>query len=50
VRLPKDILARVVQWAADNDTTRSDAIRELIDFGLAGKEATRRRRSVKDNT
>jgi hypothetical protein len=50
VRLPKEILAQVVQWATDNDTTRSYAIRELIEFGLASKEATRRRRSVKDNT
>jgi hypothetical protein len=52
VRLPRDVLAAVTQWAVDNETTRSEAIRELIERGLGSKgEAAKPPRPVKkDNT
>jgi Ribbon-helix-helix protein, copG family len=34
VRLPANVLAEVDKWAADNGSTRSDAIRQLIERGL----------------
>src|SRR5215467_14578636 len=34
VRLPRDVLAAVTQWAVDNETTRSDAIRRLLEKAL----------------
>jgi metal-responsive CopG/Arc/MetJ family transcriptional regulator len=34
VRLPTELLTQIDRWAADNDSTRSDAIRELIERGL----------------
>jgi hypothetical protein len=34
VRLPEEVLARVDAWAADNEASRSDALRVLIERGL----------------
>jgi hypothetical protein len=48
VRLPKNVLAAVTQWAVDNNATRSDAIRRLLEKAL-GQEpsvaAPKRRRT-----
>jgi hypothetical protein len=33
-RLPEGVLAEVDHWAAANKTTRSDAIRQLVELGL----------------
>jgi hypothetical protein len=35
-RLPKEVLAKVDKWAAANKTSRSEAIRQLVELGLAG--------------
>jgi hypothetical protein len=34
-RLPEDVLAKVDKWAAANKTSRSEAIRQLVEIGLA---------------
>jgi hypothetical protein len=36
-RIPAEIVAAVDQWAAKNETTRSDAIKRLVELGLTGK-------------
>ena len=33
-RIPTEIVAAVDQWAAKNETTRSDAIKRLVELGL----------------
>jgi hypothetical protein len=33
-RIPETTVATVDEWAADNETTRSDAIRRLVELGL----------------
>jgi hypothetical protein len=34
-RMPPGLIAEVEAWAAANDTTRSEAIRRLVELGLA---------------
>lgn len=36
-RIPAEIVAEVDRWAEENETTRSDAIRQLVERALAGK-------------
>jgi len=36
-RMPKELIAEVEAWAAANDTTRSNAIRRLVELGLKAK-------------
>jgi hypothetical protein len=36
-RMPTKLIAEVASWAAANDTTRSEAIRRLVELGLAVK-------------
>jgi hypothetical protein len=40
-RLPGTTIAKVDQWAAKNDATRSDAIRRLVELGLASAQAVK---------
>ena len=35
-RMPTPLIAEVEAWAEANDTTRSEAIRRLVEIGLAG--------------
>jgi len=37
VRIPKETIAEIDAWARSNDTTRSEAIRRLVERGLKGK-------------
>jgi metal-responsive CopG/Arc/MetJ family transcriptional regulator len=37
VRLPKGTTATIDKWAADNDLSRSEAVRTLIEHGLKAK-------------
>jgi metal-responsive CopG/Arc/MetJ family transcriptional regulator len=37
-RIPQEIVAAVDDWAAKNETTRSDAIRRLVEIGLKAKK------------
>lgn len=41
VRLPQDLIDRLEAWASDNDVTRSEAIRRLVELGLAAKKTKR---------
>jgi Ribbon-helix-helix protein, copG family len=43
LRLPHEFTARVDQWAKKNGVTRSEAVRRLVDLGLAGTQPMRRR-------
>jgi hypothetical protein len=36
-RMPAQLIADVVAWAAANDTSRSDAFRRLVELGLKAK-------------
>jgi Arc/MetJ-type ribon-helix-helix transcriptional regulator len=36
VRLPASLTKQVDAWGADNDATRSEAIRRLVELGLTG--------------
>lgn len=36
-RFPKEAIAQIDAWAKANETTRSDAIRRLVELGLKGK-------------
>lgn len=36
-RIPAGVVAEVDAWAAKNETTRSDAIRRLVELGLKAK-------------
>jgi hypothetical protein len=38
-RIPGATVATVDAWAVQNETTRSDAIRRLVEFGLKVKRA-----------
>jgi hypothetical protein len=40
-RMPSGLIAEVEAWAAANDTTRSEAIRQLVEFGLTAKTKAR---------
>ena len=40
-RIPVEIVAAVDQWAAKNETTRSDAIKRLVEIGLTVKAKSR---------
>ncbi|MET4240711.1 hypothetical protein [Bradyrhizobium sp. RT10b] len=40
-RIPAEIVAAVDQWAAKNETTRSDAIKQLVELGLTVKAKSR---------
>jgi len=37
LRIPDDLMARIQEWATDNYTTRSEAIRRLVEIGLQAK-------------
>jgi len=37
-RIPEDIVVAVDNWAAKNETTRSNAIRRLVELGLKAKK------------
>jgi hypothetical protein len=40
-RIPADTVSAVDKWAEHNETTRSDAIRRLVELGLTVKPALR---------
>jgi Arc/MetJ-type ribon-helix-helix transcriptional regulator len=42
-RLPQSMINQVEEWAARNDATRSEAIRRLVELGLAGAQPPRKR-------
>jgi hypothetical protein len=42
-RLPRSMINQVEEWAARNDATRSEAIRRLVEIGLAGVQPLKRR-------
>jgi hypothetical protein len=37
-RMPSELIADVEAWAVANDTTRSEAIRRLVELGLKTKK------------
>jgi hypothetical protein len=37
VRLPRELLAQVDAWAAEKSVQRSDAIREMVAYAVAGR-------------
>ncbi len=37
VRVPKEMVAAIEDWATKNETTRSEAVRRLIELGLKAK-------------
>jgi hypothetical protein len=37
VRVPRETVAAIEDWAAKNEITRSEAIRRLIELGLKAK-------------
>ena len=37
VRLPPNVLAQVDRWAAEKGYTRSDAIRAMVTYAIAGR-------------
>lgn len=37
VRLPPELVSGLEDWAKRNETTRSDAIRQLVELGLKAK-------------
>jgi hypothetical protein len=39
IRMPESLIAEADAWAVQNETTRSDAIRRLVEFGLKVKRA-----------
>jgi Arc/MetJ-type ribon-helix-helix transcriptional regulator len=41
IRLSDEFIATVDQWAVDNGTTRSEAIRRLVELGLKAKTKER---------
>ncbi|HEX9211240.1 MAG TPA: hypothetical protein VF901_12085 [Bradyrhizobium sp.] len=43
-RIPVEIVRAVDQWAAKNETTRSDAIKRLVEIGLTAKVKIRTKR------
>jgi hypothetical protein len=42
-RLPRAMIDQVEAWAARNDATRSEAIRSLVELGLAASQPMSRR-------
>jgi metal-responsive CopG/Arc/MetJ family transcriptional regulator len=36
--MPSSLIAEVEAWAAANDTSRSEAIRQLVEIGLKAKK------------
>jgi hypothetical protein len=42
LRIGEDLMAPIQKWGADNDTTRSEAIRCLIELGLAANAKPKR--------
>jgi len=36
-RIPTEIVGEIDRWAQKNETTRSDAIRRLVELGLKAK-------------
>ncbi|UFX41725.1 ribbon-helix-helix domain-containing protein [Bradyrhizobium sp. 41S5] len=40
-RIPADTVAEVDAWAAERETTRSDAIRQLVELGLTTRAQAR---------
>jgi hypothetical protein len=36
-RMPAELIARVERWAEANETSRSEAVRKLVEIGLAKK-------------
>lgn len=36
-RFPQDLIDSIDAWAAENDASRSEAIRRLVELGLKGK-------------
>ena len=51
VRLPRTVLAQVDKWAAEKGVKRSDAIREMVTYAIAGRmiNGARRRRRRNDD-
>jgi hypothetical protein len=43
-RMPAELIARVEAWAKANDTTRSDAFRQLVEKGLGPEKAERKKK------
>jgi hypothetical protein len=41
-RIPPDLLAEIVQWAADNDCSRSDAIVHFLKRGVTAAKPRRK--------
>ena len=37
-RMPNDLIVQVEAWAIANDTSRSEAIRRLVEMGLKSKK------------
>jgi hypothetical protein len=37
-RMPPELIAEVEAWSTANDTTRSEAIRRLVELGLKAKK------------
>jgi hypothetical protein len=37
-RMPNELIAQVEAWAVANDSSRSAAIRQLVEFGLKAKK------------
>jgi hypothetical protein len=37
-RIPANVVAEIDGWAEENETTRSDAIRQLVELGLKVKK------------
>jgi metal-responsive CopG/Arc/MetJ family transcriptional regulator len=46
-RVPKEVLARVDQWAEANECTRSEAVAALLKRGLDAKAPAKPRRTAK---
>ena len=46
-RLPPPVVKAVDNWASTNETTRSDAIRRLVELGLTVKMAAKQPSSLK---
>jgi len=36
-RIPDELTAQIDAWAKENETSRSDAIRRLVELGLKGE-------------
>jgi metal-responsive CopG/Arc/MetJ family transcriptional regulator len=38
LRISEELMAEIAKWAEENETTRSDAIRRLVELGLKVKK------------